>query len=119
MQWQSMCGAVVCPLLIVVSMTPCRSENYPIVDTGQERCYDNSYEITYPKGGEPFFGQDAQYLGNQPAYRDDEDGTITDLVTGLVWQKDPGPKKTFEEAVAGASACRVGGYDDWRLPSIQ
>ncbi|NQT86984.1 sulfatase-like hydrolase/transferase, partial [bacterium] len=28
-------------------------------------------------------------------------------------------KKTFQEAVAGASACRVGGYEDWRLPSIK
>jgi hypothetical protein len=114
-----MYGAVVCPLLIVASMTPCPAENYPIVDTGQKRCYDNSLEITYPKGGERFFGQDAQHLGNQPAYRDNGDGTITDLVTGLMWQKDPGQKKTFEEAVAGASSCRLGGYGDWRLPSIK
>ncbi len=25
----------------------------------------------------------------------------------------------YSEAVAGASACRVGGYDDWRLPTIK
>ena len=105
--------------IVLCSVSPCPAENYPIVDTGQERCYDNSLEITYPKGGEPFFGQDAQYRGNQPAYRDNGDGTISDLVTGLMWQKDPGPKKTFPEAVAGASVCRVGGYDDWRLPSIK
>lgn len=36
-----------------------------------------------------------------------------------MWQKNPGPKKTFPKAVAGASACRVGGYNDWRLPSIK
>ncbi len=108
------------PVLIVVCWgSPCRAQNYPIVDTGQERCYDNRFEIEYPKVGEPFFGQDARYQGNRPAYRDNGDGTITDLVTRLMWQKDPGPKKTFEEAVAGASACRVGRYDDWRLPSIK
>jgi len=95
------------------------AQSYPIVDTGQERCFDNRLEIKYPKAGEPFFGQDAHYQGNQPAYRDNGDGTITDLVTGLMWQKDPGPKKSFEQAVAGASACRVGKYDDWRLPSIK
>ena len=106
-------------LTIVCSGSLCLAQDYPIVDTGQERCYDNRREIKYPKAGEPFFGQDAQYRSNQPAYRDKGDGTITDLVTGLTWQKDPGPKKTFEEAVAGASACRVGGYDDWRLPSIK
>ena len=106
-------------LAVVCSGSPCLAEHYPIVDTGQERCYDNTREIEYPKASEPFFGQDARYRGNRPAYRDNGDGTITDLVTGLMWQKDPGPKKTFEEAVAGASACRVGRYDDWRLPSIK
>jgi hypothetical protein len=99
--------------------TPCRGQNYPIVDTGQERCYDSRIEITFAKAGRPFFGQDAQYEGNRPSYRDNGNGTITDLVTKLVWQKDPGPKKTFDEAVAGASACKVGGYHDWRLPSIK
>lgn len=92
---------------------------YPIVDTGQERCYENRLEIKYPKAGEPFFGQDAHYQGNQLSYRDNGDGTITDMVTGLTWQKNPGPKKTFPEAVAGASSCEAGGYDDWRLPSIK
>jgi hypothetical protein len=83
------------------------------------RCFDNSREIEYPEAGTPFFGQDAHYQGNEPAYRDNGDGTISDLVTGLMWQKDPGHKKTFREAVAGATSCRVGGYDDWRLPSIK
>lgn len=98
---------------------PCLAETYPIVDTGQERCYDNRREIKYPETGKPFFGQDAQYLGQRPSYRDNGNGTVTDLVTGLMWQQDPGAKKTLEQAVAGASACRVGGYDDWRLPSIK
>ena len=34
---------------------------YPIVDTGQQRCYDNTKEIRFPKRGQPFYGQDAQY----------------------------------------------------------
>ncbi len=120
MSWKSRVLSIFHLALTVVCLdAPCRAETYPIVDTRQQRCYDNSREITYPKTGEPFFGQDAQYQGNQPSYRDNGDGTISDLVTGLMWQKDPGPKKTFAEAVAGASACRVGGYDDWRLPSIK
>ena len=106
-------------LIVFCLVPPCRAKNYPIVDTGQERCFDSRLEIKYPKVGEPFFGQDAQYLGSQPAYRDNGDGTIEDLVTGLMWQKNPGPKRTFDEAVAGASSCRVGGYDDWRLPNIK
>ena len=92
---------------------------YPIVDTGQVRCYDAEREIRYPKAGQGFFGQDAQYVGNEPRYEDHGDGTVTDLVTGLTWQQDPGAKKTWPEAVAGASKCRVGGHRDWRLPTIK
>ena len=106
-------------LTIACLSSQCLAGDYPVVDTGQERCYNNTREIRYPKRGDPFCGQDAQYQGNQPAYRDNGNGTITDLVTGLMWQKDPGPKKTLEEALAGASRCRVGGYDDWRLPGIK
>ena len=36
-----------------------------------------------------------------------------------MWQKDPGPKKTFAEASGKASTCRVGGHGDWRLPTIK
>ncbi len=53
---------------------------YPIVDTAQVRCYDNVAEIGYPGRSDAFFG----YSGNQPAYRDNDDGTVTDLNTGLM-----------------------------------
>jgi hypothetical protein len=91
---------------------PVLADTYPIVDTGQVRCYDNSREVKYPEVGEPFFGQDAQYQGNQPSYRDNGDGTITDLVTGLMWQKDPGPKKTFAQAVETTYAQATSVDDD-------
>jgi len=68
---------------------------YTIVDTAQIRCYSNNAEIKFPKAGAAFFGQDAQYAGNEPAYKDNGDGTVTDLNTGLIWQSDPGEKMTF------------------------
>jgi hypothetical protein len=34
-------------------------DRYPIVDTGQTKCYDNRGEIAPPKPGQPFYGQDA------------------------------------------------------------
>ena len=92
---------------------------YPIVDTGQAQCYSNAAQIAYPKQQEAFFGQDALCVGNEPSYRNNGDGTVTDLVTGLVWQKDPGAKKTFAEAVAGAKSFRLAGKSDWRLPTIK
>ncbi|MCD6517950.1 MAG: hypothetical protein J7L72_11125 [Candidatus Aminicenantes bacterium] len=56
---------------------------YTVVDTGQKKCYDNFKEISCPKPGQPFYGQDAQYKGHQPHYIDNGNGTITDVNTGL------------------------------------
>lgn len=81
--------------------------NYPVVDTGQTRSF----------GSDP--GQDARYILNPPSYTDNGDGTVSDRVTGLMWIRDPGEKMTYAEAVKNASACRVGGYTDWRLPTIK
>ncbi len=93
--------------------------SYPIVDTGQIRCYSDTLEIAYPRPGAAFFGQDAQYDGNQPAYQDNGDGTVTDLNTGLMWIQKPLGKMTQSQAAAGASKCKVAGYTDWQLPTIK
>ena len=69
------------------SETTAVANTYPIVDTAQGKCYDDSAEITLPLTS--FSGQDAQYTGNQPSYTNNGDGTITDNVTGLIWQKSP------------------------------
>ncbi len=106
-------------LMICISEYVFAGQSYTIVDTDQIRCYNNTAEIEYPKSVEPFFGQDAQYNGNQPAYKNNGDGTISDLNTGLMWTQDPGSKKTFDHAVAGVAKCNVGGYNDWRLPTIK
>lgn len=69
--------------------------------------------------GAAYGGQDAHYQGVQPAFRKNGDGTVSDLNTGLRWIQDPGKKKTYDEAVAGISTCRVGGHADWRLPNAK
>ena len=92
---------------------------YPIVDTEQSKCYDNNAEVSCPKTGTAFSGQDAQYSGNLPRYQDNGNGTITDLVTNLMWQQEPGVKMTFQQASAGASSLHLAGYSDWRLPTIK
>ncbi len=92
---------------------------YYIVDTGQINCFNNSEKITCPAQGQPFYGQDAQLVGAQPSYTDNGDETITDLNTGLMWQKNPGEKMTHNEAASHAETLSIGGYDDWRLPTIK
>ncbi len=93
--------------------------SYPVVDTAQAHCYDERLEIEFPKGGKKFYGQDAQYSANPPSYRDNGDGTVSDLVTGLMWTQDPGEKMTLNDALKNASKCTTGGYADWRLPTIK
>ena len=61
------------------------ARSFTIVDTGQTRCYGSTQEIAAPAAGRAFYGQDAQYAGNAPGYRDNGDGTVTDLNTGLTW----------------------------------
>lgn len=115
-------------LVTIISLVPMdrahsggQTSRYTIVDTGQQRCYGAGREIGFPEAGRRFFGQDAQYEGNQPAYRDNGDGTVSDLNTGLMWQKTPDfvTRRSWEEAVKYARSLRIGGYSDWRLPTIK
>ena len=106
---------------------------YPVVDTGQVLCFNNLRPIPCPEQGQPFFGQDAEYFGNQPSYVRSVDGlTVNDTVTGLTWQQSPdlngdgtltaADKLTWTEAMAlpaTLNAAGYGGYADWRLPSIK
>lgn len=92
---------------------------YPVVGTGQEQCFDNFHMIPAPQPGEPFYGQDAQHPGNTPAYHANGDGTVSDRVTGLIWVQARGEKMSWMDAMNGAKTCRVGGYDDWRAPTIK
>jgi Protein of unknown function (DUF1566)/Secretion system C-terminal sorting domain len=105
------------------------AQTYKIVDTGQQTFYGNTNEITIPSSGEAFYGQDAQFNGNEPSYTNNNDGTITDNVTGLMWQKSPDmdgdgdidydDKLSYDEALAGAASFKLAGYSDWRLPTIK
>ena len=95
------------------------SLSYRIVDTGVSTFYDNTAVIPAPKQGEAFFGQDAQYRINQPSYTDNGDGTVTDNVTGLMWQRTMGKKMSFKEAFKQVKKFELGGKRDWRIPSIK
>jgi hypothetical protein len=92
---------------------------YQIVDTHQHTCYDSDGPIPCPHGKTTWSGQDAQFDGMQPSYKDLGDGTIADEVTGLMWVKARGEALSWDEAKAGAKACRVGAHSDWRMPSIK
>jgi len=107
--------------------------NYTVVDTGQTKCYDNRNEISPPKPGQPFYGQDAQFHHHPSSYTLGEDGrTVHDNITGLTWQRSPDTdgdgvltrhdKLSLSQAQAvpaKLNAAKFGGFDDWRLPTIK
>jgi hypothetical protein len=96
---------------------------YQLPDTGITKCYDDAGNvITCPSPGQPFYGQDAQYAGPQPAYRDNGDGTVTDLNTGLMWQQGDTQNDSDWNWQCACDYCDrlvlpSGGYSDWRLPN--
>ncbi len=107
--------------------------DYAVVDTGQTGFYNNTTAIAAPSFGDAFYGQDAQFAGNQPSYTVSGDGlTVLDTVTGLTWTQgadwsgngvlNASDKMTYAEAVAYVdtlNAQNYGGYNDWQLPSIK
>lgn len=93
--------------------------NNPVVDTNQISCFDDRNQISCPSAGTSFYGQDAQYTGNTPAYVDNGDGTVTDMNTGLMWIQDAGDKMTYSQGINGANSFSFAGYEDWRVPSIK
>ena len=109
--------AATLPLLALAPLAAANED--AVVDTEQKKCYSATGEISFPAAGAAFAGQDAQHVGNLMAYVDHGDGTVTDLNTGLMWQKDPGAKMTAAAAAAGAATFNLAGHTDWRLPSIK
>lgn len=94
-------------------------QSYAIVDTGQSISYSNDAVILPPSEGENFFGQDASYTINKPSYTDNKDGTVTDNVTGLMWQQSLTEKLTYEEALKKVKSFNLAGYSDWRIANIK
>jgi hypothetical protein len=75
-------------------------------DTGQTQSYTNT------------FGEDSDYTINPPSYTENGDGTITDNVTGLMWQKeDDDIYRTWDDAVSCCNDLTLASFSDWRLPS--
>jgi hypothetical protein len=117
---------------LAIDPGPCAGR-YPVVDTGQAECYDTSTAVACPATGSPYHGQDAQFAGLAPGYTVSGDGlTVHDDRTGLDWtrstDRDGDGSITARDKLdwAGAqawpaelNAARFGGFDDWRLPTIQ
>ena len=92
-----------------------------VPDTGQDLCYDWAEIISCPSEGEDFYGQDGSYTINPPDLTDNEDGTVTDNLTGLVWEQKTEENETYSytynDAITYCNELTLGGYSDWRIPT--
>jgi len=86
-----------------------------VPNTGQTLCSNASGTIINCS----FTRQDGDISINLPSYRDNSDGTITDLVTGLLWQKqDDATQRDWGAAMAYCSSMNLGTHSSgWRLPT--
>jgi formylglycine-generating enzyme required for sulfatase activity len=117
--------------------------HFPIPDTNQRLCYDETAEMSCPTfpcnddGTPEFCGQDAQHgwdTMHEPSERFTRDlssagePVVTDEVTGLIWQGcaaglagdgcdigTPAPHD-WGSALAWCDDLSWAGHDDWRLP---
>lgn len=54
--------------ILILTCLSFQARGAPIPDTGQTTCYNATTAITCPEAGEPFYGQDAQYVTNPRSY---------------------------------------------------
>lgn len=117
-----------------------RGPHFPLADTNQRECYNDSGPMICPNPGEDFYGQDAQYgwdaiyPANQRYTRTtpvSDQPVVKDNVTGLEWQGcraglSGSDCETFEdwiycgwsEAIAYCDSLAWGGQTDWRVPDV-
>ncbi len=86
--------------------------------TGRTTCYDAAGNLVDCAGT----GQDGdlkkglEWPGTR--FSDNGDGTVTDSLTGLMWQKSPDTAaKDWTTALGDADSSTLGTHDDWRLPN--
>jgi hypothetical protein len=103
-----------------------------LLATGQTKCYDTAAtEIDCASVDWP--GQDGFYqtgYGGDGRFVDNQDGTVTDTCTGLMWQKDTADTNgngsigaehglDWQGALKYCESLDFAGHDDWRLPNVR
>ena len=124
--------AIVYGVIIILLMSPVMASG-ELLRTGQSTCYDQEGEIISHEGT----GQDGDYQAGKvwpaPRFQDNGDGTITDLLTDLMWLKNASclgwlswqaamnaaselnSKSRDQEHCSGVNVF----FEDWSLPTIQ
>ena len=134
---------LVVTFMILTLVLPGTTLAWPVPDTGQTKCYDNSEEIACPQPGEPFYGQDGNYSTNPQSYTKlDENGDdlpdsatswvmVRDNVAGLICEVKTDDGSVHDRYnrypwydvqnvfIAALNIIQFGGFSDWRLPMVK
>ncbi|MBN1799144.1 MAG: DUF1566 domain-containing protein [Spirochaetales bacterium] len=87
----------------------CRGSSDYIMKTGQTESYAAGDDGDLEMGA----------AWPDPRFTDNGDGTLTDNLTGLMWEQSPDTtQKTWSSALTYANDSLLATYDDWRLPNF-
>jgi hypothetical protein len=84
---------------------------------GSGICYSpvsERFVIAVRGGYDRRFGQ-----ADQTRFQDNADGTVTDSLTGLMWQKGENERMDWYSALKNCREMRLAGHSDWRLPNLK
>lgn len=105
------------PVLKKTVLPPVNIQTWPMVSTGQTKCYDYKQEIECPKSGEGYTGQDGQtQYGTRSLKLESNNEVVRDDVTKLLWTKQIKQDVTWYEAKAYCDSMRLNNKT-WRLPT--
>jgi hypothetical protein len=89
--------------------------------SGSSRCATVTLEIgmmNYPAKTDSYAAMAVRGTSQLQQFRDNGDGTVSDLATGLMWQKDSVQGISWKDGLAYCGELQLGGYADWRLPDV-
>ena len=111
-------------LFVILHSSFANSATIQLPKTGQTSCYDTSGTTVTCAGT----GQDGEIQAGvawpNPRFTANNDQTVTDNLTGLIWSKDANPAAattTWQGAldyIKTLNSSKYLGYSDWRLPNI-
>jgi hypothetical protein len=81
----------------------------PVTQTGQTTSYVDYDDGYYQMG----------VICPEPRFTDNEDGTVTDNCTGLMWKEQHLGGMTWYDALESCDSLQFAEYEDWRLPNVR